>query len=61
MNEKKSPFDIPKSSSFSKELQESARRSHLQSKVVTKQRKKGVEPMKLHLANSGTLDPKDRA
>lgn len=61
MNEKKSPFDIPKTSSFSKELEDYQRRSRSQSKVVSNQRRKGIEPMQLHLAGSGKLSPKDRA
>lgn len=54
-------FTIKGKSSFAQELQENARRSQSQSRHVTKQRKKGIEPMRLHLANSGTMQPKDRA
>ena len=61
MNDKKSAFDIPKTSSFSKELETYSRRGRLQSKVVSNQRKKGVEPMQLHLAGSGKLKPQERA
>lgn len=62
MNEKKSAFDIPKASSFSKELEEYQRRSRSQSRVVSNQRKKGIEPMgSINLANSGKLSPKERA
>jgi hypothetical protein len=60
MNQKNA-FDIPKKSSFSAELETYARRSKTQTKVVSKQRKNGIEPMKLHLTNSGKLNPKDRA
>ena len=60
MNQK-SAFDIPEKSSFSAELEDYARRSKSQTKVVSNQRKRGVEPMQLHLKNSGKLSPKERA
>lgn len=61
MTEKKSAFDIPKSSSFAKELQENVRRSRAQTNTVSKLRKQGFEPMALRLGGSGKLNPKDRA
>lgn len=60
--EQRNAFDIPKSSSFSAELQDYARRSNVQSRVVSNQRRKGIEPMgAMNLPNSGKLSPKERA
>lgn len=62
MEKKSSGFDIPEKSSFSKELEDYQRRSRSQSRVVSNQRKKGIEPMgSLNLPNTGKLSPKERA
>lgn len=61
MNQKNA-FDIPKKSSFSAELEDYARRSKSQTKVVSNQRRKGIEPMgAMNLPNSGKLSPEERA
>mgnify|MGYP001418029202 CR=1 FL=1 len=61
MSKTPNAFDIPKTSSWARELEENNRRSRAQSKHVDRERKKGREPMRLHLANSGTMKPEDRA
>ena len=62
MSKTPNAFDIPKSSSWAKELAANDLKSKRQTQHVRRERLQGREPMgSMNLPNSGTLGPKDRA